>query len=356
MWKQPSDPFQKSCWDNPFLPLPWPHHRKHIKASQTINPHHSATIIPTPPWRSRSFKPLSCRWPVYLGELKNTYQWLRLPIVAEPNHDTTVKRQSGLDKWKETGSREVREQEPKYFLSHFRVWHIFANHTFPKKLQYVQQVKLNVPCVNCYQNVRNEIVSIQFQDCEEPAASNCHYGCKRKINSSSVMWRAASWPRGGLKVSQPRRQMSQGGLTAAAHMDTCRAAILFLPLPSNAAANSFKDTAASGSGFPDKLRGEAGRRSGIWFGRTFWNPLLPLLGLFLYAPSLFWCSARGSWDKKGEVCDTDVEGSVTCTLQVWTIIALDIRVGKPRGYFLLAPPFFNLPFFHHHTFRSQINI
>lgn len=49
--------------------------------------------------------------------------------------------------------------------------------------------------------------------------------------------------------------MSQGGLTAAAHMDACRAAILLLPLPSNAAANSFKDTAVSGSGFPDKLRG-----------------------------------------------------------------------------------------------------
>lgn len=83
------------------------------------------------------------------------------------------------------------------------------------------------------------------------------------------MWQAASLPRGGLKVSQPRRQISQGGLTAAAHMDTCRAAILSLPLPSNAAANSFKDTAASGSGFTDKLRGEAGRRSGIRFGRTF---------------------------------------------------------------------------------------
>lgn len=135
VWKQRSYPFQKSWWDNPFLPLPWPHHRKHIKASQTINPHRSATIIQTPPWCSRSFKPLSCRWSVYLSELKNTYQWLRLPIVAETYHDTTVKRQSGLDKWRETGSREVKEQEPKYFPSRFRVSHILANHTFPKKLQ-----------------------------------------------------------------------------------------------------------------------------------------------------------------------------------------------------------------------------
>lgn len=110
-------------------------------------------------------------------------------------------------------------------------------------------------------------------------------------------------------------------------------------------------------GFQTSWGGRRAEEVGYGLVGHFEIPSSPSLAYFFMPRHCFGVQHAGHGIRRGR-CVTLMlrKGSVTCTLQVWTIIALDIRVGKPRGYFLLAPPFFNLPFFHHHTFRSQINI